>query len=97
MTDINEIIGRAMWEQRRRFAAEQYPDLPPLEEWDTEIPRLNGVMGEADAVVKALGEAGYEITPRPSGARPITGLTTLAEILGHDEEPPAGIKGLSDI
>lgn len=50
-----EFVARTLWEARRAFAAHSFPDLPPLEEWgDGSIPASNGILEEAEAVLKAV-------------------------------------------
>lgn len=53
-----ERMARAMWEQRRKKTAEDYPTLPPLEAWgDGSVPKANGIMEEARAGLEATREA----------------------------------------
>ena len=63
MTTVLERVARAMWEQRRKKAAEDFPTLPPLDEWgdDGAVPRANGIMEEARAGLEAMRVVSAEV------------------------------------
>lgn len=53
MTDPRIIeCAKAVWEQRRKKTAADYPDLLPLDEWgDGTIPEMNGIIAETEVCI----------------------------------------------
>lgn len=89
--ELVERLARAQWEARRRWAAKEYPDLLPLEEWgDGSIPKANGIMEEAASIFDELKALGLAIVP----VEPTEEMIEKATIFGCDGDQ--GI-GYSDI
>lgn len=56
MTSMVEKVAKAIWEERRRNAAIEYPECV-LEEWeDASAPLRSNIMGEARAAIEAMRE-----------------------------------------
>jgi hypothetical protein len=63
--ELLDYLARAKWEYRRQTPWGRYSSLPP---WEKESETLRDeIRGEVRAVLDALTEAGYSLTPKEPG------------------------------